>query len=110
VRPTRNGRTGTAFTSNGRVVIRNSKHADLTGPLDAACDCYTCRAFSRAYLRHLFMVGEALGPRLLTLHNVSFFQHLLQGIRAAIGRGELESWSSGFLSRCQSGNEAASGG
>ncbi len=106
VLPTRNGRTGTAFTSKGRVVIRNSKHADDPGPLDAACECYTCRTFSRAYIRHLFMVGEALGPRLLTLHNVSFFQRLLQGIRMAIENGDLERWSSGFLSRYQSGAES----
>jgi queuine tRNA-ribosyltransferase len=110
VLPTRNGRTGTAFTSSGRVVIRNSKHAEETCPLDATCDCYTCRTFSRAYLRHLFVVGEALGPRLLTLHNVSFFQRLLQGIRAAIGRGELESWSNGFLARYRSGGETTAAG
>jgi queuine tRNA-ribosyltransferase len=110
VLPTRNGRTGTAFTSSGRVVIRNAKHADEPGPLDAACDCYTCRTFSRAYLRHLFVVGEALGPRLLTLHNVRFYQHLMQGIRAAIGRGQFESWSSEFLARFRSETETAAAG
>ena len=110
VLPTRNGRTGTAFTGRGRVVIRNAKHADESAPLDDACDCYTCRTFSRAYLRHLFVVGEALGPRLLTLHNVRFYQRLMQGIRTAIGQGGFEDWSSGFLSRYQSGNETAAGG
>ncbi|MBN2464117.1 tRNA guanosine(34) transglycosylase Tgt [candidate division WOR-3 bacterium] len=107
VLPTRNGRTGTAFTASGRVAIRNSKHADESGSLDAACDCYTCRTFSRAYLRHLFVVGEALGPKLLTLHNISFFQRLMQGIRAAIGRGEFESWTSRFLSRYRTGADPA---
>jgi queuine tRNA-ribosyltransferase len=110
VLPTRNGRTGTAFTSAGRVVIRNSRHADAPGALDAACDCYTCRSFSRAYLRHLFMVGEALGPKLLTLHNVRFFQRLMLGIRTAIGQGEFENWSSEFLGRYQSGSETTAGG
>jgi queuine tRNA-ribosyltransferase len=101
VLPTRNGRTGTAFTSAGRVVIRNAKYADDSAPLDDACDCYACRTFSRAYLRHLFMVGEALGPKLLTLHNVRFFQRLMLGIRTAIEQGGFESWSSEFLRRYQ---------
>jgi len=105
VLPTRNGRTGTAFTSCGRVVIRNARHADEPAPLDDACDCYTCRTFSRAYLRHLFVVGEALGPKLLTLHNVRFFQRLMLGIRTAIEQGRFESWSSGFLSCYQSDSE-----
>ena len=107
VLPTRNGRTGTAFISEGRVAIRNSRHADDQGALDPACDCYTCRSFSRAYLRHLFVVGEALGPKLLTLHNVWFFQRLMSGIRTAIEQGGFESWSSEFLSRYRPGAEPA---
>jgi len=105
VLPTRNGRTGTAFVSSGRVVIRNSRHADDLGVLDPMCDCYTCRNFTRAYLRHLFVVGEALGPKLLTLHNVRFYQRLMQGIRTAIEQGTLESWSSEFLDRYRSSAE-----
>ncbi|HTW91503.1 MAG TPA: tRNA guanosine(34) transglycosylase Tgt [bacterium] len=99
VLPTRNGRTGTAFVSSGRVVIRNSRYADDLGALDPLCDCYTCRSFSRAYLRHLFMVGEALGPKLLTLHNVRFYQRLMSDIRAAVERSEFDAWSDEFLSR-----------
>lgn len=87
VLPSRNGRTGTAFTSTGRVVIRNAQYADDTGPLDGQCDCLTCRSFSRAWLRHLFLAEEALGPRLLTLHNVRFYQRLMAEIRAAIVAG-----------------------
>jgi queuine tRNA-ribosyltransferase len=102
VLPTRNGRTGTAFVSSGRVAIRNSRYADDLGALDPMCDCYTCRNFARAYLRHLFMVGEALGPKLLTLHNVRFYQRLMQGIRAAIEQGALESWSCELLDRYRS--------
>ncbi|MBM3313453.1 tRNA guanosine(34) transglycosylase Tgt [candidate division WOR-3 bacterium] len=110
VLPTRNGRTGTAFTSRGRVVIRNAQHADAPAPLDADCACYTCRTFSRAYLRHLFLVGEALGPRLLTLHNVWFFQQLLSGIRGAIAQGALKRWCSSCLDKmtanCQTRSKA----
>jgi len=109
VLPTRNGRTGTAFVSSGRVTIRNSRHADDLGPLDPRCDCYACRNFTRAYLRHLFVVGEALGPKLLTLHNVRFYQRLMQGIRTAIGQGALDSWSSEFLDRYRSSAEPAGG-
>ncbi|OYD14804.1 tRNA guanosine(34) transglycosylase Tgt [candidate division WOR-3 bacterium JGI_Cruoil_03_51_56] len=103
VLPTRNGRTGTAFTSKGRLIIRNARYSDDKRPLDEACDCYTCRNFSRAYLRHLFIAGEALGPRLLTFHNIWFFQSLMKQIRAAIDKGKFESWSRLFLDRYQSG-------
>ena len=105
VLPTRNGRTGTAFTSTGRVVIRNARHADDAATLDSACDCYTCRTFSRAYLRHLFAAGEALGPRLLTLHNIRFFQQLMAGIRSAIERDEFAEWARAFLDRYRSDAE-----
>lgn len=99
VLPTRNGRTGTAFTSTGRVVIRNARYADDPVPLDAACTCYTCRTFSRAFLRHLFVAGEALGPKLLTLHNVWFYQRLVQGIRSAIELGRFDEYAADFLGR-----------
>lgn len=102
VLPTRNGRTGTAFTSSGRVVIRNARYIDDPAPLDANCGCETCRGFTRAYLRHLFVAGEALGPRLLTAHNTRFFQDLMAGIRDAIARGEFEAWAAAFLDRYQS--------
>lgn len=107
VLPTRNGRTGTAFTSAGRVAIRNSRYADDPAMLDLMCDCYTCRGFTRAYLRHLFVVGEALGPKLLTLHNVRFYQRLMQNIRAAVERGAFDRWSSEFLDRYRPGAEPA---
>jgi queuine tRNA-ribosyltransferase len=106
VLPTRNGRTGTAFTSTGRVVIRNAKYTDDRAPLDQSCDCYTCRTFTRAYLRHLFIADEALGPRLLTLHNVRFFLGLVAGIRQAIARGDFLAWTGAFLSRYRSAEPA----
>lgn len=107
VLPTRNGRTGTAFTASGRVAIRNAAHADDSDPLDADCGCYTCSAFSRAYLRHLFIAGEALGPRLLTLHNVWFFQRLMQEIRESLQAGRFEEWAEGFLARYREGGRPA---
>jgi queuine tRNA-ribosyltransferase len=99
VLPTRNGRTGTAFISNGRLLIRNARYADDAAPLDPNCDCYTCRNFSRAYLRHLFIAGESLGPKLLTFHNLWFFQSLMKGIRQSLQAGNFAVWAKGFLSR-----------
>jgi len=99
VLPTRNGRTGTAFTSEGRVTIRNARHMEDQSPLDANCTCYTCRDFTRSYLRHLFIAGEVLGPHLLTLHNIHFFITLMKNIRAHIEQGDFAEWSQQFLTR-----------
>lgn len=85
--PTRSARFGSAFTSTGRVSIKHARHRDDPGPLDANCPCYTCARFSRAYLRHLYTQDEILSPRLLTLHNVTFYQRLMARIRAAIEAG-----------------------
>jgi queuine tRNA-ribosyltransferase len=87
VLPTRCARNGLLFTSQGRVNIRNAAHADDAGPPDPACTCYTCRTFSRAYLRHLFHADEILGLRLATLHNLHHYLALMAGARAAIERG-----------------------
>lgn len=87
--PTRYGRNGTAFTSSGKVVIRNGIYADDFEPLDALCDCYACKNFSRAYLRHLFNVEEILGLRLLSFHNIYFYNNLLKKIREAIRENKL---------------------
>ena len=84
VMPTRNARNGGLFTSQGRMVIKNQKYQDDSGPLDPQCDCYTCRNYSRAYLRHLLMAGEILGARLNTIHNIRFYNHALEGARQAI--------------------------
>jgi queuine tRNA-ribosyltransferase len=88
--PTRNARTGTLFTSQGRIVIRHARYSDDSLPLDPDCPCYTCTNFSRAYLRHLFQAGEILAPRLNTIHNVSFYMRLMAEIRQAIPAGRLE--------------------
>ncbi len=90
VMPTRNARNGYLFTSTGMVRLRNSKNRDDTGPLDADCDCYTCRNYSRSYLRHLDQCNEILGARLNTLHNLHYYQRLMSDIRSAIGQGNLD--------------------
>lgn len=84
VLPTRNGRNAVAFTSAGPIRLRNSQYIRDPGPLDASCDCVCCRQFSRGYLRHLFTVGEMLGPTLISLHNLRFFQRWMLDIQQAI--------------------------
>ncbi len=99
VLPTRNARTGTVFTSEGKVVVKNAPYIEDYLPLDEKCDCYTCQKFSRAYIRHLFNSGEILGPVLATIHNIHFFMRLMQGIRTSILEERFGSWSDEFLSR-----------
>lgn len=82
--PTRFGRTGTAFTSKGKLVIRNASFSDDDKPLDDKCSCITCRRYSRGYLRHLFNINETLGMRLVSLHNLQFYMDLVKEIREAI--------------------------
>ncbi len=89
VLPTRNARNGHFFTSEGVVRIRNAVHRDDTRTLDPACDCYTCRHFSRAYLHHLDRCGEMLGAMLGTIHNLRHYQVLMAGLRGAIEQGRL---------------------
>ena len=98
VLPTRNARNGQAFTSTGPVTIKQARWTRDAAPLDAACGCYTCRLFSRAYLRHLFVTEELLAYRLLTLHNVWFYLGLMSGIRAAIAAGTLDAFRTRFFS------------
>jgi len=96
VMPTRNARNGHLFTSQGVVKIRNAVHRHDTGPLDPACDCYTCSHFSRAYLHHLDRCNEMLGPQLNTIHNLRYYQNLMAGIRAAIEENRLQAFSDAF--------------
>ncbi len=99
VLPTRNGRTGTAFTSEGRLSVRNAKYTKDFSPLDPNCKCATCQNFSRAYLRHLFIAQEILGQRLLTYHNLYFFINLIKKIREAIRNNKFASFANEFISR-----------
>ncbi len=107
VMPTRNARNGHLFTSQGVVRIRNAAHQDDTGPLDPLCDCYTCRNYSRAYLRHLARCNEILGARLNTTHNLAYYLGLMARIRDAIGAGDFPRFSAAFLAgpegRCSPG-------
>jgi len=88
VLPTRNARNGYLFTSQGKVVIKQTRYQADDGPLDPECACYTCRTFSRSYLRHLFQAGEILFPMLATLHNIHFYLAIMRRMRAAILTGE----------------------
>jgi queuine tRNA-ribosyltransferase len=89
VMPTRHARNAQLFTSTGVVKIRNARYADDTRPPDPACDCYTCRHYSLAYLRHLEKCNEMLGPRLATIHNLHYYQQLMASLRSAIAEGTL---------------------
>ncbi len=99
VAPTRNGRNGSAFTPDGPVNIRNAEHREDPQPLDATCDCETCTTFSRGYLRHLFMAGELLGLKLLSLHNVRYLIRLAGEMRAAIRRSAFGPWAAEWRRR-----------
>ena len=91
VLPTRNARNGTLYTSLGKVNIKRKEFAESDSPLDPACSCYTCRTFSRAYLRHLYHSGEILSFRLNSLHNLTYFLDLVRAARAAIEEGSFSS-------------------
>lgn len=99
VLPTRSGRNGQAFTWDGPVNIRNARHKDDPGPLDAHCDCPVCTSYSRAYLHHLVRSGEMLGAMLMTQHNLHFYQALMRALRGAIGEKRLDAFAAGFRAR-----------
>ena len=96
VMPTRNARNGWLFTQHGDVKIRNAVHADDTGPIDRDCSCYTCRYYSRSYLRHLQRCNEILGSRLATIHNLHYYQQLMRGLRSAIADNGLNQFVENF--------------
>jgi queuine tRNA-ribosyltransferase len=99
VLPTRNARNGHLFTEDGAVRIRNACYRDDPRPPQEGCPCYTCRNYSRAYLRHLDACGEILASRLNTIHNLHFYMALMRRLRAAIGNGCLAEFSRDFLAR-----------
>ena len=99
VMPTRHARNAHLFTRNGVVNIRNAVHQKDTGPIEAGCECYTCRNYSRSYLRHLDKCGEILGSHLNTVHNLFFYQRLMSEIRVAIEAGRLESYAAEFYAQ-----------
>ncbi|MEE9615289.1 MAG: tRNA guanosine(34) transglycosylase Tgt [Thermodesulfobacteriota bacterium] len=103
VLPTRCARNGTLFTRGGKLVIKNSRYERDPGPVDPACGCYTCRNYSRAYLRHLYISGEILASRLNTVHNLYYYMELMREMREAIGRGSFGEFERSF----NEGREAA---
>lgn len=99
VMPTRNARNGHLFVTDGVVKIRNARHKDDTSTLDPECDCYTCQNYSRAYLHHLDKCNEILGARLNTIHNLRYYQRLMQGLRDAIEADKLDEFVEDFYAR-----------
>lgn len=97
--PTRNARNGYLYTHAGTIRIRNSRYACDTRPIDEQCGCYTCRHYSRAYLRHLDRCNEILGARLNTLHNLCYYQQLMRELRTAIADGRLEPYTREFYAK-----------
>jgi queuine tRNA-ribosyltransferase len=97
VLPTRNGRNANLFTRNGRINIRNAVYAGDPAPVDELCRCYTCRTFSRGYLRHLFRCGEILGLQLASIHNLTFYLWLVTEARQAIVEQRFAAWKEQML-------------
>jgi len=102
VMPTRNARNGWLFTQYGDVKIKNASYKNDTQPLDADCTCYTCRNFTRSYLHHLHRIGEILGSRLNTIHNLHYYQQLMAGMRSAIETGTFEAFKLDFAAKRKS--------
>ena len=99
VMPTRHARNGHLFTSTGVINIRNARHQRDPSPIDPACGCYTCRHYSRAYLRHLDRCNEILGARLNTIHNLYFYLQLMRELREAITARRLSAYATEFFAR-----------
>ncbi|HKI84869.1 MAG TPA: tRNA guanosine(34) transglycosylase Tgt [Candidatus Krumholzibacteria bacterium] len=104
VLPTRMARNGTLMTHEGRLALRNARFASDERPLEEGCSCLSCRKHTRAYLRHLIIAGEILGPVLCTLHNLTFYQTLMSEIRQAVQKGALAEYRTSFLTRYQAEN------
>ncbi len=104
VMPTRNGRTGGAFTSHGKLNIRNAKFISDTEPLDSECPCSVCQRYSRAYLRHLYQTGEMLAAMLISHHNLAFFLETMRKVREAIKLGKFGEFRRDFLAKISDNN------
>jgi queuine tRNA-ribosyltransferase len=107
VMPTRNGRTGGVFTSNGKLNIRNARFAEDAGPLDPECPCSVCHRYSRAYLRHLYQAGEMLAATLISHHNLAFYLDTMRQVRQSIKLGAFGQFRKKFLSKLQNEDEPA---
>jgi queuine tRNA-ribosyltransferase len=105
VMPTRNGRTGSAFTSHGKLNIRNAKFITDTEPLDFECPCSVCQRYSKAYLRHLYQTGEMLAAMLISHHNLAFFLDTMRKVRQAIKLGQFKQFRNDFLTKIKEGEK-----
>lgn len=99
VLPTRLGRNGSMYTTYGRINIKNARFIDDFTPLDPECDCFVCRNYTRAYIRHLYKAGEILAARLATYHNLYFYQRVIKGVRLAIQEDRLQEFRDEFVSK-----------
>jgi queuine tRNA-ribosyltransferase len=99
VMPTRNARNGSVFTRNGKLVLKNAHKSRDFNPIDSECDCFTCKNYSRAYIRHLFQAGEMLGPRLATIHSIHFYAENMREMRKAIIEDRFPQWREDFYRR-----------
>ena len=97
VMPTRNGRNAWAFTWEGPIRLKNARHTLSDEPMDRSCNCPVCTQFSRGYLRHLFMAGQMLGPMLVSLHNIAYYEQLMSRLRQAIATDSLVRWRDWFF-------------
>jgi queuine tRNA-ribosyltransferase len=104
VMPTRNARNGQLFTAGGTININNARHREATGPIEEGCACYTCRHYSRAYLRHLFQAKEILAHRLGTLHNLHFYLNLVKIMRMAILEDDFDRFRRDFHAAQEGGS------
>ncbi len=107
VMPTRNGRTGSAFTSRGKINIRNAKHAADSEPIDADCECSVCRRYSRGYLRHLYQAGEMNAATMISHHNLAFFLDTMRRVRQSIKSGSFSRFRHDFLNKLRENDEIA---
>ena len=107
VLPTRNGRTGAAFTSRGKINIRNARFTEDQGPLDPSCGCSVCGRYSRAYLRHLYQAGEMTAAMLISHHNLAFYLNMMGLARAAIAAGTYAAFKDSFLEKLRENNDPA---
>lgn len=107
VLPTRNGRNAFAFTENGPVRLRNNAHILAAEPVEPGCDCYCCRNFSRGTIRHFFNCSEMLGPILLSIHNLRFYQRLMSEIRQSLERNDFTQWSARWTDKYRFAQQTA---
>jgi len=108
VLPTRNGRNAMIFTRNGTLNMKNAVFKTDYSPLDPECGCYTCKAHTRAYLRHLFLVKEILALQLATIHNLAFYSWLMRDARMAVMQRQYKEWKKRMLAQMSAGDEVSS--